>query len=159
MTRWFVILMKDRVCHVLMTDWVRDVFGWLIDFGIKRHGVTSARLRGACWSSSKKIDSPLSSWFRWMIVWLSLCYAAESLGSSWRCSKRYLLLIATQCNTLQHTATHCNTLQHTATHFKKIPTPHWVCSIQMSDCIGAIWVLELCGSFQEMYRCLRFTTY
>ena len=27
-----------------------------------------------------------------------------------------MLVIATHCNTLQHTATHCNTLQHTVTH-------------------------------------------
>jgi len=125
MTHWFVVLMKDRVCDVLMTGWVRDIFGWLIDFGSKRHGVISARLRGACWSNPKKIHSPLSSWFRWMI---------EFVICSW-------------------------IIGFVLEMFKKISTPHWVCYIQMTDWIGDIWVLELCGSFQEMYACLRFTTY
>ena len=45
-------------------------------------------------------------------------------------------MLATHCNTLQHTATHCNTLQHTATHCNTLQhnATHTHCStLQLPD--------------------------
>ena len=48
--------------------------------------------------------------FTWFIIHMNLYLFDSHINFG------MIVLPATHCNTLQHTATHCNTLQHTATH-------------------------------------------